>query len=81
MNKDRSRWEQQVSKDVNTEGRLWEGTEEEELWIDRDRWRGLVVRQDTFISQVYIHLQYCKKSFKIFSTEDNYMSWDCMPEV
>jgi hypothetical protein len=35
----RSRWEQQVRKDVTQR----EGNEEE-LWEDRDRWRGLTVR-------------------------------------
>jgi hypothetical protein len=38
----RSRWEQQVRKDViQREGRPWK---EEELWEDRGRWRGLVVK-------------------------------------
>jgi hypothetical protein len=38
-----SRWEQQVRKDVTQKQRTWEHTEQEELWEDRDRWRGLVV--------------------------------------
>jgi hypothetical protein len=42
-----TRWKQQVKKDVTQrEGRPWEQTEEE-LWEDRDRSRGLVVRQPT----------------------------------
>jgi hypothetical protein len=34
----RSRWEQQIMKYVKqNEGRIWDGTEEEGLWQDRDR--------------------------------------------
>jgi hypothetical protein len=42
----KSRWEQQVRKDITQrEGRTRDETEkEEELWEDRDRWRSLVVR-------------------------------------
>jgi hypothetical protein len=41
-----SRWEQHV---MNNEGRPWEETEEkEELWGDRDRWTGLIVRTPTY---------------------------------
>jgi hypothetical protein len=32
----RSRWEQQVMKDMQKEERTWEEIEEEELWKDRD---------------------------------------------
>jgi hypothetical protein len=40
----KSRWGQQVRKDVTwSEGRPFEETEEE-LWEDSDKWRGLVVR-------------------------------------
>jgi hypothetical protein len=43
----RSRWEQHVRKAVTQkEGKAWEETEEE-LQEERDRWRGLVVRQPT----------------------------------
>jgi hypothetical protein len=39
----RSRWEQQIWKDVTQkEGRTWEEIGDEELWTDKDRWRGLV---------------------------------------
>jgi hypothetical protein len=42
----RSIWEQQVRKDVTQmEERSWKM--ESELWEDKDRWRGLVVRQPT----------------------------------
>jgi hypothetical protein len=39
----RSRWEQQVRKDVRQmEGRAWEESEKV-LWEDRDRWRDLLL--------------------------------------
>jgi hypothetical protein len=55
----RSRWKQQVRKDVTQrEGRPWK--ENEELWEDKERWIGLAVRQTSYVDVSYEESRYFK---------------------